>query len=241
MTVGLVLVSHAAAAAEGAAQIARQMAPDVLVLPAGGAHGGIGTDVDVVVEAIGSALETVAGVVVLTDLGSAVMSAETALELLEAESTGGADAVRVPSAPFVEGAVAAAVEAQQGGDLAAVERAAVGAGRMFAPEGPASDARGDGGPQTPSAVAPEAEVHRARAVLAPGVGLHARPAALLARAVAEMPATVRVGGANATSVLELMALGASGGAEVEVEASGDGAAEAVAEVVRLLEGDLEQG
>lgn len=240
MTVALVLVSHAAAAAEGAARIAGQMAPDVVVLPAGGAHGGIGTDVDVVVGAIGSALETADGVVVLTDLGSAVMSAETALELLGAENPGGADLVRVPAAPFVEGAVAAAVEAQQGGDLAAVERAAVRAGLMFAEQ--ARDQRAGVGPRGgQGAVGGEGEVHRARAVLAPGLGLHARPAALLARAVAARPATVTVGGVDATSVLALMALGASGGTEVEVEASGEGAAATVAEVVRMLEGGLEAG
>lgn len=238
MSVALVLVSHSAGAAEGAAEIARQMAPDVVVLPAGGAHGGIGTDVDVVVAAIGSALETADGVVVLTDLGSAVMSAETAVELLEAERAGGGDAVRVPVAPFVEGAVAAAVEAQQGAGLDAVEAAALGAGRLFA-AAPAAAPAGDAGVEGSDAAVQGGAVHRARAVLAPGVGLHARPAALLARAVAQMPATVRVGGANATSVLELMALGASGGAEVEVEAMGEGAAPAVAEVVRLLEGGLD--
>lgn len=120
MTVALVLVSHSADIANGTAQIASQMAPDVLILPAGGTPEHLGTNVDLVLTAVRHALATTAtapdggGVVVLTDLGSATMTAETVVELLDPAD---ANRVRLPSAPFVEGAVVAAVRAQQGGGL----------------------------------------------------------------------------------------------------------------------------
>ncbi|MBO1751575.1 PTS-dependent dihydroxyacetone kinase phosphotransferase subunit DhaM [Actinotalea sp. BY-33] len=232
MRPALVLVSHSQAAAEGVAEIARQMAPDVTVLPAGGFEGGVGTSPDRVLEAVSSATEAGAGVVLLTDLGSAVLTAEMVLEMLDEEV---AARVRVPTAPFVEGAVAAAVEAQQGGDLDAVERAAVEAGRLFAPapaQDPASQddrvpAPGEAGTRADST----GESAHATVTLRNPLGLHARPAALLARAVAELGVPVTVDGVNAASVLELMRLGATGGQELTVVAHGPGAQAAVRAVV----------
>ena len=101
MTVNLVIVSHSAQLAEGTAELARQMGgEDVLVEPAGGMDdGSIGTDA----ERVRAAIERVRsddGVLVLMDLGSALMSAEIALEMLE---DGGP--VALSAAPLVEGAV----------------------------------------------------------------------------------------------------------------------------------------
>ncbi|WP_188037544.1 dihydroxyacetone kinase phosphoryl donor subunit DhaM, partial [Actinotalea sp. JY-7885] len=128
MTVALVLVSHSAQVAEGTARLAGQMAPDVRLVPAGGVpvegQDELGTSHDRVLEAITAALAD-DGVVVLTDLGSAVLTTEGALEWLEDDERA---RVRTPAAPFVEGAVAAAVAAQQGGDVDAVARAAQEAG-----------------------------------------------------------------------------------------------------------------
>lgn len=217
--VALVLVSHSADLARGVAEVAAQMAPDVRLLPAGGApDGGIGTDPDRVEAAVVEAL-TDGDVVILTDLGSAVLTAESVVEVLEVE-----DRVAVPDAPLVEGAVAAAVAAQQGGDRHAVAAAARAAGAPTA-----AGARSDVGP------AGQGPVVRRVAVVADPAGLHARPAALLARIVADRGVPVRVGGADATSVLALLALGATGGAAVDVEASGPGAVEAVDAVVAHLE------
>ncbi|WP_028662246.1 PTS-dependent dihydroxyacetone kinase phosphotransferase subunit DhaM, partial [Saccharomonospora iraqiensis] len=82
MRVGLVLVAHSARLAEGLAETATQMAPEVTVLPAGGAaDGGLGTDFDAVSDAVGRA-DGGSGVVVLYDLGSAQMTAEMAVEAL---------------------------------------------------------------------------------------------------------------------------------------------------------------
>ena len=76
-------------------------------------------------------------------------------------------------------------------------------------------------------------------VLTNEVGLHARPSALLARTIAELDADVlvRFGGdeADAKSVLALMALGAPGGARIEVVASGADAEEALRRVEELAE------
>jgi phosphoenolpyruvate---glycerone phosphotransferase subunit DhaM len=211
--VGLVLVSHSAKLAAGLAELAGQMAPDVTLIPVGGtADGGIGTDFD----AVSAALETAsrgAGVVVLYDLGSAKMIADMAAESLAAGQ------VRVVDAPLVEGAVAAAVAAQGGADLAAVADAAV--------RGEALEA----------APVPSSEV--AEIPLTNEIGLHARPAALLARSIAELDAqvTVAFGGkqANAASVLAVMALGARGGDTVTVSATGSQAAEALRRVRDLAD------
>ena len=110
--VGLVLVSHSPQIAEGTAELVRQMAGEVEVVAVGGdAEGGFGTDP----ERIESAIENLdaEGALVFMDLGSAVLSAETVLEMLSQEDR---EKVRLVDAPFVEGAFAAGVEASTGSD-----------------------------------------------------------------------------------------------------------------------------
>ena len=109
MKVGLVLVSHSDKLAEGLAELAGQMAPDVAIIAAGGTDdGGIGTSLEKIQSGIAQA-DGGAGVALLADLGSAVMTAEMALEFLD---PGQREKVRLADAPLVEGAVAAAVAAQ---------------------------------------------------------------------------------------------------------------------------------
>lgn len=83
-------------------------------------------------------------------------------------------------------------------------------------------------------------VTEARATLPPDVALHARPAAEFVRAAAGLtvPVTVMVNGrsANARSILEVLALGATGGTELVLSASGDQAADAVARLAALVAG-----
>lgn len=121
MSVGLVLVSHSARLAEGTRELAAQVAQGgVPIVAVGGAEdGSLGTNALAIAEAIESmaVAEEVEGVLVLMDLGSAVLSAETALEQLD---DGLRDRVRMADAPFVEGAVAAAVEASLGSGLEGV-------------------------------------------------------------------------------------------------------------------------
>lgn len=110
--VGLVLVSHSPQIAEGTAELVRQMAGEVELTAVGGdAGGGFGTDP----ERIQSAIEGLDAdeVLVFMDLGSAVLSAETVLEMLSSEQR---EKVRLVDAPFVEGAFAAGVLASAGSD-----------------------------------------------------------------------------------------------------------------------------
>ena len=117
--VGIVVVSHSAELARGVAQLASQMAgPDVQIEVAGGGPGGtLGTDDGLVRDAIRRANKG-DGVIVLGDLGSAIL---TIRHVLERQSNGNAVLV---DAPLVEGAVAAAVVASVGCELADVVRAA---------------------------------------------------------------------------------------------------------------------
>lgn len=119
--IGIVLVSHSAALAEGLSELVGQVSgEDVRVRPAGGSgDGGLGTDPDRIAAAIRAA-DTGSGVVVLVDIGSAVLSVKA---ILAGGDVGGID-VRLADAPLVEGAVAASVLAATGADLAAVAAAA---------------------------------------------------------------------------------------------------------------------
>jgi len=120
--VGIVIVSHSAQIAAGTVELARQMAgDDVRIEAAGGMpDGSLGTDAAAIMAAI-SAADSGAGVLVLVDLGSAVLATQTALELLGDDV---AAHVRLSGGPLVEGAVVAAVQASVGDDLAAVLAAA---------------------------------------------------------------------------------------------------------------------
>ena len=118
--VGIVLVSHSVRLAEGAADLAGQVSGGaVQVIAAGGTDDGeLGTSAGKVGAALASA-ETGAGVLVLPDLGSAVLTVRAVLE-----DHGDAASVLLADAPFVEGAVAATVTAAAGGDIKAVAAAA---------------------------------------------------------------------------------------------------------------------
>src|ERR687896_1849942 len=141
VSVGLVVVSHSAKIAEGVVELAGQMARDVRIQAAGGADdGGIGTDATLIAEAIAAADEG-DGVLVLVDLGSAVLSAQLAIdELVEDQAKG---RVRIAEAPVVEGAVVAAIQASTGSDLDRVDQAARGAATMVK----VKDPEGSGEPQ----------------------------------------------------------------------------------------------
>jgi dihydroxyacetone kinase phosphotransfer subunit len=120
--VALVLVSHSPRLAEGLLELLTQLGTTEVPmrLAAGAADGRLGTDPLAVEDAI-TAADRGDGVVVLTDLGSAVLSVKVALEEL---ADAARERVRLVDAPFVEGAVAAAVTAASGADLAAVAAAA---------------------------------------------------------------------------------------------------------------------
>ena len=107
--VGIVVVSHSERAADGVAEVATEMGGDAGIVPAGGGpDGGIGTLAPDIEAAIREA-DDGDGVLVLVDLGSAVMNAEIAIEAVEDETD-----ARIADAPILEGALNAAVAAASG-------------------------------------------------------------------------------------------------------------------------------
>ncbi|MET8944344.1 PTS fructose transporter subunit IIA [Streptomyces sp. NPDC004542] len=122
--VGIVLVSHSAEVAASVAELARSLTAGGTAVPvasAGGTDGGgIGTSAELVAAAA-AAVDRGAGVALLTDLGSAVLTVKALL----AEGDELPPDSRLVDAPFLEGAVAAVVTAATGADLDAVEAAAM--------------------------------------------------------------------------------------------------------------------
>ena len=109
--VGIVIVSHSQKLAEGVKELAEMMANDVHIEAAGGLDEGLlGTSFERVKVAIEDVCGT-DGAVVLMDMGSAIMTAELAVEECRDE------AVRLVDCPIAEGAVLAALAAASGADL----------------------------------------------------------------------------------------------------------------------------
>lgn len=282
MTVGIVAVSHSAGLAQAARELALQMVadnPPAFALAAGTPDGGLGTDATAVAAAI-TEVASPDGVLVFMDLGSAVLSAEMALEFIDLPGV----EVRLTSAPFVEGLLAATVRAAGGASLDQVaheasqallaKRAQVGdvEASAAAPVSPRPAAPASTPPPTASAtatrpgavtpgtstigstashgggIATEAAPVAAVAsttqetVVRNPVGLHARPAAVLAGLAAGFDASITVadvtrgsGPVQADSSILLMSLGAKQGDTVRVDAIGPDADEAVAAIVALFE------
>ncbi|MBC3899409.1 PTS-dependent dihydroxyacetone kinase phosphotransferase subunit DhaM [Acetobacterium malicum] len=120
--VGIVVVSHSQKIAEGAVELAKQMAADAHIAAAGGMEdGSIGTDVAKILAGI-EAVDQGDGVVILVDLGSAVMSSEMAIEMRE-----GGSQVQIVDAPIVEGTIFSSVEASIGSSFEEVVEVLAGA------------------------------------------------------------------------------------------------------------------
>jgi phosphocarrier protein FPr len=240
--VGIVVVSHSATLAEGVVALAREMGGSELALEAAGGTeepGVLGTDATRVQAAIERAMSD-DGVLVLMDLGSALMSAEFAIELL-GETSG---KVALSEAPLVEGAVAAAVAASGGASLEEVAAEARGALAMkssqlgVSDDGAAATEAGAGPTGPPPAPAADAEVS---ILVRNAIGLHARPAARFVETVRGFDADVRVakaGGGDpvrATSLTNVVALGARFGDTLLVSASGPGAREVITALQELAD------
>lgn len=225
--IGLVVVSHSYALARAAIELALDMVPADArppVLPAAGLEAGhFGTDATAIAAALAEA-DSGDGVLVLLDLGSAVMSAEMAVEFLDPDA---AARVRITAAPLVEGLVAAVVTAASGADLDACEAEAL---RGLDPK---VAHLGDRVAAAPVAkAAGEAVVFRTVVELTQG--LHARPAAALVAALTGFDAAVEVVNltddpevaVDARSPMGLLALGVERGHELEFRMTGPDAAAA---------------
>lgn len=221
--VGLVLVSHSVDLARGLRDLVAQMEPEVAVGIAGGTENGeLGTSLELVMAALDEA-DDGNGAVILFDLGSAEMTAESALEFLEDDRR---DCFVVVDAPLVEGALAAASTAGGGGALGEVANAA----RRLAATSDENE--------------PPSETELAHAVelsLRNTQGLHARPAGQVVRALRPLDADVRIErtdtgqSANARSLLDLISLGAAAGTTIVVRAGGPEADAALARVRELVD------
>ena len=109
--VGIVIVSHSQKLAEGVVEISRMMAQSAPLAAAGGLEdGSLGTSYEKICAAV-EEVYSADGVIVLMDMGSAVMTTEMVLEDLDKEN------VKMLDCPLVEGAVLAAVESAGGRSL----------------------------------------------------------------------------------------------------------------------------
>jgi phosphocarrier protein FPr len=240
--VGIVIVSHSARLADGVVELAREMAgPDVAMVAAGGLDlpdRPLGTDAAFIARAIEAAWAD-DGVLVLMDLGSAVLSAEMAAEMMPDEQR---SRLLLCEAPLVEGAVAAAVAARLGDPLGKVAAEARGglAGKVAHLAGP-----GEPGPPAPELDGgPALEL---RITVTPRLGLHARPAARFVQTVGQFDATVTAenitapaGPASARSLNGVATLGIQQGHEVLIKASGPQAAQVLAAVRELADRDFDE-
>ncbi|WP_447912287.1 phosphoenolpyruvate--protein phosphotransferase [Microbacterium phyllosphaerae] len=248
--IGIVAVSHSARLGEAALELALQMVHGggVRVRVAAGAGTDadgapvLGTDAVAVAAAIDELATDCDGVLVLMDLGSAVLSAELALELRMSDVP-----VRLAPAPFVEGLLAAVVSAAAGGSLDVVaQEAAAALGAKTGQLGdanagaPAVDAESvdDSSPARPDAVV------RVVAVRNP-LGIHARPAALIAETSAGADVRLRKlpdgPDAAAASLSRLLILGARQGDSVELSATGADAEGVVERLAALFDNGFGEG
>ena len=236
--ISIVIVSHSAKVAAGVKELTGQMTQGrVRIFAAGGLDSEtLGTNVETILQAL-TAADNPDGTLVLMDLGSAILSAETALELLPLEMR---PRVRFCAAPLVEGAIAAGVQASLGSDLETAHREAM---RALDPK---AEHLIENLPVAMTESAPHPDEllqgERVTLTLANTHGLHARPAARLVQAIAAFAADVTVadltngkGPVSARSLNRLATLGAVRGHQIRVEAAGPQAAAVLAAVQTLIE------
>lgn len=244
--VGLVLVSHSKALGDGLKELVLETAgrsfPVAVAAGAGEDHEALGTDAVFIAKVLGPFPEG-DGAVVLLDLGSALLSAEMALELLEADFPNCREKIRLCPAPLVEGAIAAAVESRAGGSLDSVCREAL---RSLIPKqqqlpAPAPTVES----QTPQAPGSSRELVF---TIENEHGLHARPAAALVQAASRFSSTLEVsnqttgrGPVPARSLTSLALLEVRQGDRIRVRASGADADAALREVSRLAAARFGEG
>ena len=239
--VGLVLVSHSRPLALAVQELVRSMSGQTLPLAiaagAGENHSELGTDAVEISEAIIS-VQSPDGVLVLMDMGSAILSSQTALDLMEEKDR---QNVRFCSAPFVEGAVASGVTANLGAPLDAVYAEALAALK--------SKVAALADDHTPDIASPEgakpvavshAPVRTVQLVIQNAHGLHARPAARLIKETKPFAAEITVrnltnqrGPVSVKSLSSLASLEILHGHKIEVAASGFDAAAALEKIEAL--------
>lgn len=194
--IGIVVVSHSRALAQAAVEFASQMVPDnrpQVAVAAGLDDGAFGTDAAAISLAI-SEVDSPDGVLVLIDLGSALLSSELAIEFLDADL---AARVKISPAPLVEGLLAAIVTASTGASLAEVDQEARGA--LFSKSGHIDGDEPAPRPEVPRPVKEEPTTKRLvwRTTVRNPHGIHVRPAAAIVAELRGLDADVQL--SNATT------------------------------------------
>jgi multiphosphoryl transfer protein len=244
--IGIVIVSHSKQLALGVRELAAQMVHDqVPIAVAGGIddpENPLGTDPIQVYEAIASILSD-DGVLVLMDLGSAVMSAEMALEFFTDEQQ---DKVYLCEAPLVEGAIAAAVAAASGSNIDQVITEARGALVAKATHlglviSHSSLVIG----QEPMINDEGLIIEEIRLTVRNRFGLHARPAAQFVTTAARFESQIKVRNltkdtefVRADSINQVAMLGVRQGHELMISATGSDALEALRALQTLVESNF---
>ncbi len=117
--VGIVVASHSRSLAEGVVEVAKMMAPEVPIIAAGGMDdGSMGTSCRKIIGAV-KQVYSEDGVALIADIGSSILSAEMAVEILKRPN------LKIVDCPIVEGAVIAAVESKLGKTLEEIEMSAI--------------------------------------------------------------------------------------------------------------------
>ena len=244
--VNLLLVSHSKKLADSAADMALQMIASgtvKIVTAAGIGEGNLefGTNALEIAESIQN-IYTDAGVLVLMDLGSAVLSTQMAVSMIPPEMQ---DKVRVCPAPFIEGAVVAAAQASAGGDLDAVYREAMDSikpkAEQFEEEGEAPTA------EPAQAAQPEID-DDTKAIILTVInehGLHARPGVRFVQTASNFDADIMVknlttgkGPSSAKSLTAITFLSVLKGHQIRVTASGNQKDEALEAIKELIESNF---
>lgn len=250
MTVGLVIVSHSAQLARGVVELAGQMTQGKVPILAAGGTGGdtLGTSVDIILTAL-QTINASDGILILMDMGSALLSTEMALEFLDDERR---SRISMSAAPLVEGAVAAALEAAAGHTLAQVKAAADNIAQLEQLQHlkpiPQS---GEQPPAPEETVAPASEAapsqsqeHSITLTLTNPAGLHARPASLFVQAAARYQSRLQVQGrgkpVNARSIIGILSLGARQGDTITITAAGADAEQALAALGELIRANFHE-
>jgi phosphoenolpyruvate-protein phosphotransferase/dihydroxyacetone kinase phosphotransfer subunit len=244
--VGIIIVSHSKALAEGLLELVRQVASDqvpiAIAAGAGDDNQDFGTNAVEIMEAI-QALDNPQGVLVLMDLGSAILSAEMAVELLPPEMHA---RIRFCPAPLVEGAIAAGIQASLGSDLETVCREAMGALEPKKEQLGVTTQEKISPSPTPAQSQPiDQPAEQIQLTLQNQHGLHARPAARFVQLAALFDADIQVrneskgkGPVSAKSLNALATLGAAQGSEILISATGSQAREALKALEELIKANF---
>lgn len=246
--VNLLLVSHSKKLAEGVAEMVQQMTSSEAVKIATAAGIGdqneeLGTNAVEIMEAIDQ-IYSEDGILVLLDLGSAILSTEMALDMLPDDMKSN---IKLCAAPFVEGALVAAVQAGLGSDLNAVYQDAMNALAMkrdqITEEGEEQQPEEEALPATPE---DGEEAVRVTLVVPNEEGLHARPAVVFVKICGKFDATVMVrnltedeGPVSANSLISVLTIGARKDDQIEIVAKGPQKNEVIAALKDLFERNLE--